>query len=449
MASRSAATATLRERLEAIPGMHVRSAQRQSRRATFYLLTFRQPVDHRAPDAASFRQRLSLLSVGVHRPTVIDTTGYGLIPFAYTVEPTVLLHANQVSVEERYFGPSTPQRPDWSKMTIWQAAADHHRLIQALKPLYDGHWISTGASKGGMAATYHRRFFPHDVVGTLAYVAPNDVRNLKDRYLPFINHAGDHLACNRKLRVVQRQALMRRDTLVPMVRQENRRQGNTAFRTVGTWDRSFEATVEDTPFQFWQYYDASRCDEIPGAGATDRQIYAFLKTFYGWTFNTDQGSRFVSTYFYQAALQLGWPEEAKGAWWLKGLLHYRLAYSAPALTPRKIRPDHFEVRAMGGIDRCVRHHATRMLFVYGENDPWSAEPFRLGTGALDSSVFYVPDGNHLSGLADLRQRQQDRASAAMLRRWAGLSPQASKASPDPDAGLPTEESLRRHRSPLG
>ncbi|MGW4985659.1 hypothetical protein ACWERA_58320, partial [Streptomyces mirabilis] len=33
-----------------------------------------------------------------------------------------------------------------------------------------------------------------------------------------------------------------------------------------------------------------------------------------------------------------------------------------------------------------RHHADHMLFVYGQNDPWGAERFRLGKGARDSSA---------------------------------------------------------------
>ena len=67
---------------------------------------------------------------------------------------------------------SAPASMDWSKLDIWQAATDHHRLVTALKPLYPARWISTGASKGGMASVYHRRFYPADVTATIAYVAP-------------------------------------------------------------------------------------------------------------------------------------------------------------------------------------------------------------------------------------------------------------------------------------
>src|SRR5258705_13486795 len=85
-------------------------------------------------------------------------------------EPTRLLSANQISIEHRYFASSRPEQPaqlDWGKLTIKQMAADEHAIIQLLKPIYGATWITAGASKGGMTAVYHRRFFPPDVAGTI------------------------------------------------------------------------------------------------------------------------------------------------------------------------------------------------------------------------------------------------------------------------------------------
>ena len=56
----------------------------------------------------------------------------------YRSEPTRLVDGNQISVEQRFFTPSRPEPADWSKLTIWQAATDHHRLVAALKPIYAG-----------------------------------------------------------------------------------------------------------------------------------------------------------------------------------------------------------------------------------------------------------------------------------------------------------------------
>ncbi|MCW7990886.1 tripeptidyl aminopeptidase, partial [Streptomyces platensis subsp. clarensis] len=75
-------------------------------------------------------------------------------------EPTKIIDGNQVSMEYRYFTPSRPTPTDWKKLDIRQDANDQHRIFRALHRIYDKNWIDTGGSKGGMTATYYRRFFP-------------------------------------------------------------------------------------------------------------------------------------------------------------------------------------------------------------------------------------------------------------------------------------------------
>ena len=75
-------------------------------------------------------------------------------------------------------------------------------------------WLTTGASKGGMTATYHRRFFPKDVDGTVAYVAPNDVVNKEDSaYDRFLTNVGTDTTCRDHLRGLQRALLTHRDAI--------------------------------------------------------------------------------------------------------------------------------------------------------------------------------------------------------------------------------------------
>ncbi len=91
-----------------------------------------------------------------------------------------MLDANFVSVEHRFFGPSTPQEKDWDFLTIQQAAGDYHHVRTLLGAIYKDQWISTGISKGGETATYYRFFYPDDVVVTVPYVAPFPI-GLKDQ----------------------------------------------------------------------------------------------------------------------------------------------------------------------------------------------------------------------------------------------------------------------------
>lgn len=437
----AASQSRIADRLDAISGMRVRS-EIELDHGWFLRLSYRQPADHRNPDGQAFRQRFTLLHVGVRRPMVLYTSGYNVSDKPFITEPTELLGANQISTEQRFFRPSRPKPPDWDLLTIRQAAADHHRLIKALRPIYCDRWISTGGSKGGMVSVYHRRFYPRDVAGTVAYVAPNDVVNSDDVYTDFVATAGPRSACNRRLRRFQVEALQRRDRLVPALEHLASQRGLTIESTLGSWDRAFEAAVLDTPFAFWQYFDATLCPAVPRPAATDQKFMNFVDMVESWSFYSDEGLRPYAAYFRHAASQLGWPNVAEAPH-LAGLLHYRQAGSAPASTPRAIRPRHFHRGAMADIDRWVRKHGKRLLFIYGEDDPWSAEPFRLGTGTRGSAVFWEHRGNHGARIAGLDADDRRRARR-MVRRWAD-TPRSAVDRVFP-GGLPTEAELRLRRT---
>jgi hypothetical protein len=402
--------AAVRARLETIAGLRIESGQLINGKP-FFVLWFRQPVDQHQPGGPQFEQRITLWHKGFDRPTVLHTTGYGGVAGPFTAEPTQLVDGNQLDVEERFFGKSTPAAKDWSKLDIWQAATDHHRIVEAFKALYGGKWVSTGASKGGMTSVYHRRFYPADVDATVAYVAPDDVVNEQDSYVDFIQHAGTDPACNEALRTVQRNALYRRATLLPMLV----KLGLKYDQSYGSADRAFEAAVLDTPFKFWQYHSQLSCLLVPTRTASDQQLFGFIDQVADWSSYSDAGVAPYLAYYYQASAQLNWPDVATGTTWLKGLLHYREAGAATASVPAAIEPKH-DAKAMADVDQWVKTSATRMLFVYGENDPWSAEEFTSGPGTRDSHWYTVPAGNHNADIAGLPAGPRAEATK-VLRGW--------------------------------
>ena len=127
-----------------------------------WLLWVEQPLDHDDPGKGNFRQRVWLSHRSDGAPVVMVNEGY-MAPRNYTSELAGILEANQVIVEHRYFGQSVPDSIDWNHLTIEQSARDHHRIVEMLKPFYDGKWVNSGISKGGQAAMIHRAFFPDDV----------------------------------------------------------------------------------------------------------------------------------------------------------------------------------------------------------------------------------------------------------------------------------------------
>ncbi|MFE1765264.1 S28 family serine protease [Streptomyces angustmyceticus] len=382
----------------------------------FFVLNYTQPIDHRHPSKGTFQQRLTLLHKSVDRPTVFFTSGYNVNTTPSRSEPTKIIDGNQVSLEYRYFTPSRPSPTDWKKLDIRQAADDQHRLFTALHRIYDKNWIDTGGSKGGMTATYYRRFHPHDMNGTVAYVAPNDVRNDEDSaYDRFFKTVGT-AQCRADLAAIEREALVRRKEMVARFQEWADKEKQT-FKTVGSADRAYEVMVTDLVFGFWQYQPAdTACAEVPKPGVSTDDLWKWMDKVGGFDSYTDQGMEPYTPYYYQAGTQLGEPGYRYPQ--LAGLLKYPGINNSRSFVPKDI-PMRFDKRAMPDIDHWVRHHANRMMFVNGQWDPWSSEHFEVGRGARDSYVFTVPGGNHGSNIAKLPEADRTKATAELLD-WAGV-----------------------------
>ncbi|GAA2053750.1 aminopeptidase [Nocardiopsis rhodophaea] len=407
------------ERLEAIPGLRIVEERDTEPGFRFFVLGYEQPTDHGDPDGATFEQRLTLLHRGLDRPMVLHTTGYNVPDFPFRAEPTRIVDGNQISTEQRFFEPSRPDPADWSKLDIEQAAADHHRIVDALDDIYSREWLSTGASKGGMTSVYHRRFYPDDIDGTIAYVAPNDVRDHEDSaYLEFFDGVGADPACQQSLADLQRESLERRDELVGHYERRAAAEGWTFDRTLGSADAAFEMLVVDTPWAFWQYQPEARCAQVPATDASTAEIAAFLDDVAGFEFYSDQGTAPYVTYYFQAATQLGSPTVPTGH--IDDLLRYPDQFGGDAYVPDDIPVPAFDRRAMPDIDHWVYKSSERMLFVDGEFDPWGAEAFRVRSSRRDTMRFVAPGANHGADIA--RLGNQDRAAAtAAVRRWAGVA----------------------------
>ncbi|WP_394433891.1 S28 family serine protease [Streptomyces sp. SGAir0957] len=425
----------IKDRLLAVPGMSL-IEEKPYTGYRYFVLNYTQPVDHRHPSKGTFQQRITVLHKDVSRPTVMFTSGYNVSTNPSRSEPTRIVDGNQVSVEYRFFTPSRPQPADWSKLDIWQAASDQHRIYQALKPVYGQNWLTTGGSKGGMTATYYERFYPRDMDGVVAYVAPNDVNNDEDSaYDRFLANVGPK-DCRVALQKVQRETLVRRTALEKKYK-EYLAANNYTVNTVGSLDKAYEATVLDLVWGFWQYQPESACADVPDAKTvTDQALFDYVDQVGGWSSYADQGLEQYTPYYYQAGTQLGSPDIKQP--WLGKLSRY--GYQPPRNFVPKTIPMKFQKHVMRDVDTWVRHHATRMLYVYGDNDPWGAEPFRLGAGARDSYVMTAPHANHGANVAGLNADDKALATERILA-WAGLSGTTAKAPHD--AKLDRVETARK------
>jgi hypothetical protein len=406
----------IRDRLAAIDGMTVKAELSAPSGHRFFSLTYRQPVHHWDASQGTFEQRLTVLHRAESAPTVLASTGYDIRLSASRSEPTRLLEANQVTVEHRFFTPSRPDGASWKRLNVQQAAADHHRIVAALDQIYTAPWVSTGASKGGMTSVYHRRFYPRDVAATVAYVAPHDVDQDHDAHAAFLDSVGTDPACREGLKRTQRAALEQRDAMLALMRDYAAENG---LHYVGGDERALEVMVLDVPFIFWQYGGPSGCASVPAAGASASQIFRFFDQTVGvYSYAHEDADRYIP-YYYQAGTQLGYPLVADAH--LRDLMKFPDAQDVRNYVPAEIEMT-YRPTAMNDIDEWVKTRAERLMLVYGEYDPWSAEQFQFGPGTKDSHRYIVPRGNHGSTLSRLPAAERDEA-IGRLRAWVGLGRQ--------------------------
>jgi PS-10 peptidase S37 len=434
------------ERLRAIPGLTVQENPNGARVPAgyrFFIMQYDQPADHSHPECQRFQQRLTLLHTSDTAPMVLYTGGYYVSTSPSRRELTSLLSANQLSVEHRYFPPSRPEPADWSLLTLEQSAADFHRIVQAFKPLYGGRWLSTGASKGGETVVFFRRFYPNDVDATVAYVAPL-ARKDDARFPAFMHAVGGtaQAACRERIHTFQRTVLERREEMLGLLR--TYAQDNGLMYTQLGFEKALEHAVIETYFGFWQYNSPANCELFPGSEATGAQLLEVMNNMVGLATFADNGSSglgYYAAYYYQASVELGWP----GAYddFLGDLIHFPDTDIAPVYSPPG-PPLVFRESSMQDIQDWVSTQGERLMFIYGELDPWSAAACSLG-GARDSYLYEVPGGNHGSNISRLPGIQFSEAIGT-VRRWAGVPTAGLKSTP-PARVEPQFEEFAPHLPP--
>ncbi len=405
----------LADELAAIRGLRVLVSDPWTDGRTRVIADFEQPVDHGAPNGVTFQQRLVIFHRDVSAPTVMSTQGYGVGDGVGTTEPTAILAANEVQVEHRFFGSSLPAQPDWTKVTIAQAAGDHHAVVAALSDYYRGPWISTGASKGGIAALAHRRFYPDDVAGTVAYVAPSTSTLSDQRYATYVQELGSS-SCGAALRTFQKDVLTepRRADLVASLDDAMEQRGY-ATSTLGA-DRILELTTTETAFTFWQYGSADDCQLIPDVDAdSDNEVLAFIDSTNRFALWSDQGIVEDQGYWISIAAEQGYPAVPKAH--LGGVLRYDDEPTPLQMITALPEPPVYDPGPIADLTAWVATEARGMVLVYGSRDPWTAGAFTV-SGANDTSSHVVTGGNHLSRLQTLPETERE-AVILRIEAWAG------------------------------
>ena len=407
------AQTALQEKLKAISHITEIKPLESTEFAEKYVTYFTQPLDHDHPELGNFRQRVIVSHIGFDRPTVIVTEGYGaayaLYP-RYREELSKLFNTNMIFVEYRYFLESTPEPRDWKYLTAESSADDLHAIRNAFKTIYPGKWIATGISKGGQTSMLYRTFYPEDVDITVPYVGPLCYGVEDGRHEPFLRQVGTEEE-RRKIEDFQLEVLKRKATLLPRFEKHC---AEKKYEFFGSVEEIYDYSVLEYSFAFWQW--GTPVSTIPANDATDDEIYKHFMDISEPSYFAKGGGN--ESFFIQAARELGYY-----GYDVKPFKKYLSIKSSKGYLKRLMLPADgkdikFDKTLGKKITKFLKKNDPKMVFIYGEIDPWSAAAVTW----LDTSkkknmhIFVEPRGSHKARINTLPENMKQEA-ISIIKRW--------------------------------
>ena len=366
-----------------------------------YVTYFTQPLDHRHPEKGSFRQRVIVSHVGFDRPTVIVTEGYGAayaLRSQYREELSKLLNANMIFVEYRYFLESTPEPKDWQYLTAENSADDLHAITTAFKNIYPGKWIATGISKGGQTTLLYRTFYPDDVDISVPYVAPLCYGVEDGRHEPFL-HKVSTPENRKKIEDFQLEALKRKATLLPRF-EKYCTEKNYSFRA--PIEEIYDYSVLEYSFALWQW--GTPISSIPATTASDDEIFSHLLAISEPGYFTADSPN--ASFFVQAARELGYYGYDVQPFKQYLSIQSSEGYLHRLMLPEELKDMPFDKTLSKKITKFLKKQDPKMIFIYGQNDPWTAAGVTWLKNKKNIHVFIQPNGSHLARISTLPEAEK-------------------------------------------
>jgi len=361
-------TKDLLTQLNEIPNVSVEKIAGDTTYTEYYEMWFTQPIDHENPELGSFKQRVLLGHHDLSKPMVVEIQGYNIWT-EKAGELSKLIDANQLTIEHRYFKQSRPDSLQWDKLTIRQAAADQHAVIQALKKIYQNKWISTGISKGGQTTIYHRFFYPNDVDVSVPYVAPMNLNREDKRIHQHLATVGSKDA-RKKVKDFQIACFENKDKLLVLLEE---------LATKKKWEFSMgiegalDLNILEYSFAFWQWGNTSQ-SEIPNSDANAEDLFKHLAKTSPFSFFEAKDIITQQPFFYQALTEIGMYSYQVAPF--KKYINYDKDLTFDFTLPEGIDGT-FNPESMIAVDQWLKTKADKMLFIYGEYDTWSATQVEL------------------------------------------------------------------------
>ena len=353
-----------------------------------YTIFVSQYIDHQNPEEGRFTQKVYLTHIDKALPMVMVTEGY-TANRNYISEPAKVFGLNQIIVEHRYFGESVPDSVNWSQLTTKNAAEDHHHIYELFSQFYGKKWMSTGVSKGGQTSIFYKYYHPKDMYVSIPYVAPLNLEQEDPRINWFLRHVASPEDDARILNY-QRLMLENFDKIFPIFT-DIAKKNNKDFAVNDTL--AYEFMVLEFPFSYFQW-GSMHIDSIPLKFKSVKQMLKPMQRLGLVNFYYKSTLDGLMPFMVQAYRELGYYDYD-----LDSLDTYLLKMensSNIAFLPEELRFP-YEADIMNNVYDFIHNEGNRMVFVYGELDPWSSTSVNPDS-RTDAIKLVLSGGSHSTRL---------------------------------------------------
>ncbi len=380
-----------------------------------YVLRFLQNVNGETDEYGTFKQRIVVSFRGYDRPTVLVTEGYFAdyaLRSGYEEELARLTDANLIVVEYRYFAESVPSQVNWDYMTVRNSLYDYHHVRTVFGSLFTDKWISTGISKGGQTTMFYRAFYPEDVDVSVSYVAPLNKSVEDGRHEKFLSKKVGTKTERSAVKNAQKEFMRRKKSCLPLFSQYNKQHN---LRYYISESDIYDYVVLEYPFALWQWGESVK--DIPDYEASDTVWFDYLAKITGPDYFSVP-NKFLP-FDVQAARELGYYgyddkpiKKWKSAGSVKG-------YLKRLMLPDSLRSITFDKSLYETTTAFLRNEDPKHIFIYGENDPWSASgvcQWLDCSKKKNMSIYVQPRGSHKARIGTMPQELREEI-IDKIRKW--------------------------------
>ena len=244
--------------------------------------------------------------------------------------------------------------------------------MDLFKQIYTGKWVSTGISKGGQTTIFFKYYYPDAVDVWVPYVAPLNLEQEDKRIYTFLDNVGTE-ECRNKIRDFQRAVLKNRKEILPLLSKLTKEK---SYNFELGLEKTLEYNVFEYSFAFWQW-GYSSCEDIPEPTASPDSLFSHLVNVSSFDYFDSLSSSYYEPFYYQAYTEIGYyGYETEDFSDLLIDIEDDVA-SSIFFAPENVNLD-FNKDLMVNVNQFICNHGNNMLYIYGENDTWSATAVDIG-----------------------------------------------------------------------